>query len=348
MRHEPRFPALLLALVALVPGASRAAMPMTVIDTLGDAARLTTGTNGHLYWTEHLANGIGYRTEAGVVGQIALGAGTAPLGIAAAADGTIWFTEYQASRIGRYNPHALIDSLTEFPLAAGRHPFGICAGPDGNMWFTESTGNLIGRITPTGVVTEFVVPTAGALPMDVALGADGHLWFTEYAAGRIGRISTTGDVSEYFVPAGADSSPAGIVLGPDGDLWFAERGARKIGKLHRTRLGSVTITEFDLPEVAAVPSRIAAGPDGAHWFTTDGGTVGRISTSGDVVAHHFVGNTTVAIGRSPDGGVWFSHPADHLLCRVSVAGDANRDGVTDVLDVFYLINYLFAGGDPPR
>ncbi|MCK4223809.1 MAG: dockerin type I repeat-containing protein [candidate division Zixibacteria bacterium] len=29
------------------------------------------------------------------------------------------------------------------------------------------------------------------------------------------------------------------------------------------------------------------------------------------------------------------------------AGDANCDGVVDIGDVVYLINYLFRGGDPP-
>jgi hypothetical protein len=28
-------------------------------------------------------------------------------------------------------------------------------------------------------------------------------------------------------------------------------------------------------------------------------------------------------------------------------GDVNKDGAVDLHDVFYLINYLFAGGPPP-
>lgn len=30
------------------------------------------------------------------------------------------------------------------------------------------------------------------------------------------------------------------------------------------------------------------------------------------------------------------------------SGDANGDGVVNVLDIFYLINYLFAGGPAPH
>jgi hypothetical protein len=38
---------------------------------------------------------------------------------------------------------------------------------------------------------------------------------------------------------------------------------------------------------------------------------------------------------------------DDVFVRSGVAGDVNHDGVVDVGDVFYLFNYLFAGGAPP-
>jgi Carbohydrate binding domain len=63
--------------------------------------------------------------------------------------------------------------------------------------------------------------------------------------------------------------------------------------------------------------------------------------------------------RAPDGaaGVQFLLNAvnndsqaqfDNLvLRRIPIRGDANGDGTVDVADVFYLINYLFAGGPEP-
>jgi hypothetical protein len=35
------------------------------------------------------------------------------------------------------------------------------------------------------------------------------------------------------------------------------------------------------------------------------------------------------------------------ICSARPAGDVNADGVVNVSDVFYLINYLFAGGAAP-
>jgi hypothetical protein len=36
-----------------------------------------------------------------------------------------------------------------------------------------------------------------------------------------------------------------------------------------------------------------------------------------------------------------------ILANPFLIGDANGDGVTDVADVMYLVNYLFIGGSPP-
>jgi hypothetical protein len=38
---------------------------------------------------------------------------------------------------------------------------------------------------------------------------------------------------------------------------------------------------------------------------------------------------------------------DDVYVNSAISGDANGDDVVDVNDVFYLINYLFAGGTPP-
>jgi virginiamycin B lyase len=84
--------------------------------------------------------------------------------IAAGSDGNLWFTEFDANRIGRITTAGVV---TEFPLPnPGSGPSGIIPGPDGALWFTELLGNRIGRIT-TG--QSAVVPTL-TLPMLLLLG----------------------------------------------------------------------------------------------------------------------------------------------------------------------------------
>src|SRR5687768_6814166 len=56
-------------------------------------------------------------------------------GITIGPDGNIWFTEFEANKIGRMTPDGL---FTEFNVpTANSHPVYITTGPDGNLWFTE-------------------------------------------------------------------------------------------------------------------------------------------------------------------------------------------------------------------
>jgi streptogramin lyase len=165
-------------------------------------------------------------------------------------DGAVWFTEFNADKIGRITDTG---AVTEYSLpTAGADPLDIASGPDGNLWFTEWGANQIGRITPAGVVTEFPIPTAGSGPAGITAGPDGNLWFTEANANQIGRITTGGVVNEYPIPT-SESYPGQIVAGPDGNLWFGEDHAAQIASITT----SGTVTEFSLGE-AEDPDAIAA------------------------------------------------------------------------------------------
>ena len=86
-----------------------------------------------------------------------MNAGSEPIGIAAGADGNLWFTDPGTTKaVGRITPAG---TITEFStgLNTGSFPVGIAAGPDGNLWFTDGsrTTPAIGRVTPGGTITEF-------------------------------------------------------------------------------------------------------------------------------------------------------------------------------------------------
>jgi virginiamycin B lyase len=116
-------------------------------------------------------------TPVGTVTEFSTGitANSDPDGIAAGADGNMWFTESRSSKIGRITPTG---KVTEFGtgITANSDPVGIAPGADGNMWFTQGDSALIGRITPTGKVTEFSTGiTAHSDPYEIAPGADGNM-----------------------------------------------------------------------------------------------------------------------------------------------------------------------------
>jgi len=152
-----------------------------------NAANITLGSDGNLWFTEVSANKVGRITPAGLITEFpVLTAGSFPYDITAGPDGNLWFTEETANKIGRITPAGVI---TEFPIpTAGTGPIGISRGPDGNLWFTENT-DRIGRVTTAGVITEFPAPPVGSQLALITLGPDGNLWFTDYYGNRIVKVN---------------------------------------------------------------------------------------------------------------------------------------------------------------
>jgi virginiamycin B lyase len=63
--------------------------------------------------------------------------------LAAGPDGNVWFSEFNASKIGRITPDG---KITEFEMPRPNSgPGDITAGADGNMWFLELNGQMDGR-----------------------------------------------------------------------------------------------------------------------------------------------------------------------------------------------------------
>jgi hypothetical protein len=185
-------------------------------------------------------------------------ANAGPFGIAAGPDGNLWFTEFQAAKIGEINPAT--HAITEFAVPYG--PNGICAGPDGNLWFTG--GNEIGMINPTTHAINEFATTSGTT--GITAGPDGNLWFTEYggtSGGYVGMINLANHaIHEFAVP---NANPGRIAAAPDGNLWFGDESG-KIGIVSPATDG---ITEYSIPFANADPFGITAGPDGI-WFADHG------------------------------------------------------------------------------
>lgn len=267
-----------------------------------------------------------------------------PTGITPGPDGSLWFTEFRAGKIGRISTTG---ETTEYSLPSpGDHPGDIAAGPDGALWFTESGAGAIGRITTAGQITEFLLPDARSTPSSITDGPDGALWFTdsgeEDGAGAIGRITTAGQVTEFPLPGSGEAHQ--IALGPGGELWFTASGgpsggggAGEIGRI--STLGR--ITEIPLPRPpgearsgsrrvgTGEPLGITAGPEGDVWFTLSvqtlglgggetlneegsEGLIGRVTPEGRFSEFPIPsgdGNYPQAIVPGPDGHFWFTSPS---------------------------------------
>jgi virginiamycin B lyase len=248
--------------------------------------------------------------------EFPLADGAMPFGIAAGADGALWFTERGTDSVGRIAADGTLGPWTT--LAPGSDPTAIATGPDGAVWFTEQGMDAIGRLAPDGALSEYPLPSDNAGPAGIAAGPDGAMWFTERGGHRIGRVDMSGTVSEYAIPS-AFAGPMGIAAGPDGALWFTEQRGNRIGRI--TTEGDVT--EWPLPAAGSLPSGIAAGPDGAMWFTLRAtNEIGRITLTGEITSWPVptANSDPTAITAGWDGAMWFTGADTDLIGRVALDG----------------------------
>jgi streptogramin lyase len=188
-------------------------------------------------------------------------------------DGAIWFTEYTAARIGRFDPATRV-AVEYFGLKAPA--VAIAPGPDGNVWFTENIGPgtapVVGSITPSGTVTEYSTGlVAGHVLGGLAQGTDNGMWFLKSGTGgtSLGRIDTTTGQITFHAASLAGVFPlfGGIAAGPDGNIWFTDYYDALVGRV----APDGTLGQYGSIFPGSPVNAIAASRPGASaknvWFT---------------------------------------------------------------------------------
>jgi virginiamycin B lyase len=226
------------------------------------------------------------------------------LGVAAAADGSMWFSQDRDNQVGRLTAAG---AITRFPVpTANGSPGVITQGADGNLWFLEDIGN-VARITPAGVITEFSVGDhvfySGG--QAICLGPDQNIWFTEYSNNKVGVITNAGAITDYAIPT-ADSFPIAITAGPDGNLWFIETGGNNVGRI--TTSGVITEFSTNPTSPTATLANITSGPDGNLWVIEDNfNHIDRVTTSGVITRYDIPTPNSQSAGiTSSATALWFS------------------------------------------
>jgi streptogramin lyase len=314
------------------------------------ASRIALGPDGRLWFTEYNANQIGAMTPDGVFSEYVVPtANSHPVGIAAFTNSFLCYTEATTGKAG------FIATYGTFAWeGAVGGPTDVVLGSDGQVWGTEYGPSKLFKLSlDYGVVCDMPL-TVPAGPLGLVVGGDGYVWVTDYDGNKILRCSspcnnTAPFCVEYPIPTFA-SHPNSIALDLDRTIWFTELSGNKIGKIPWV---AGAVTEYTIPTADSSPTGITAGPDGNVWFT-EGATnkIGRITPEGVITEFPLptANSAPAGIVLGPGGALYFTEYVGNKIGKfqVFVPGDADGDGTVDVADVFFLINFLFAGGPAPK
>jgi virginiamycin B lyase len=257
------------------------------------AALLAAALGGAAGWFSHRDRSVGWFVEYPMLQPL-----DTPTAIAAAADGTIWFTIDLAAAIGRIH-----DGRLERLSLPGHNvePIGLGIGPDGSAWYTDNSARGISRITPTGEVSSFPLGTPLVRLGRLAVSPQGAVWFAEATGYSITRLMD-GEIARHVFES-PRGDPYGVAIAADGTAWATLRLGNQL--LHIMSDGE--IKTFDLPKPAAAPSDIAIGADGSVWFIEfRENRIGRLKD--DVFEDYAApGNSPILTGLAVggDGAVWF-------------------------------------------
>jgi virginiamycin B lyase len=232
-----------------------------------------------------------------------------PMAIAAAADGTVWFTIDQANAIGRVR-----GGRVELLPTPGRNyePLGLAVAVDGSAWYTDIKAGAVMHIRPTGEVTQFALDSAIVRLGRVAIAPDGSVWFADAMGAGITQLKD-GTFTHHEVGS-ADSGPYGVAVTSDGIVWATLQGVSKLVRIE----ASGAMATIDLPRPGVVPTDVAVGADGSVWFLQFGANrVGRLKNgefSDFKVAEQNAGLSGLAVAS--DGAVWFGMVRSSSLGRL--------------------------------
>jgi virginiamycin B lyase len=238
-----------------------------------------------VWFTEYSAPMLGLMQPDGAFKHLELDLEGFPERLAVSRDGSVWFTDPQANRIGRVFAGADKADFYSVPTPKSG-PAGINASADGAVWFTEHAANRIAM---------FVLPGKGRPSV-------GHHGFKEF-------------------PLVTGSGPAGILVARDGSVWFTEDSGNRIGRLVVPKAGSKSVPvvdEYPLPVPYSRPNAIAQGADGNMYFTELAASrIGMISPQGFISELVMpVKGPALDIAADTEGNLWMTVPRAHAICRI--------------------------------
>ncbi len=210
------------------------------------------------------------KPDPGHAGQL-LSLPSAPNELALDAHGDVWFTEFNADRLGWLDPRT--GHMRHYPLSAKMsmqtlYPYGVTVDPQGMVWFTEAGTNQLGRLDPTtGSLQLFAVPDSHVLLMEIASDRQGTLWATAFTPGLLFRFKpVTKTFTVYTAPLSGSERSAlyGLLVTRSGGVWVTILAENVIARLD---IATGRFIYYRIPTPASLPLGITMDANQHLWFT---------------------------------------------------------------------------------
>jgi virginiamycin B lyase len=236
-----------------------------------------------------------------------------PAGLCEASDGTVYFVEMVANKIGKLVGNQIFEYPTPTKFAA---PFKCAVDQADNVWFTEVFGNSVGKLdTRTGEVVEFQIPTPDSRPGGIATDHKGRVWFTEQKGNKIGVF---------------DPSLAADNTGPSGPPSSVSKSSPQIQLGTKSNSEQLSSQDFHLPMPQSGPGGdLLESGGGWLWFSE---VYGNKLGAFDLVSKKFreISMLTpvsmpVGMAKTSDGILWVAEFRGNRLARVDPQDDSVRE-----------------------
>ena len=112
-----------------------------------------------------------------------------PRRIFVAPDGMIWFAEFSAGRLAKFDPKT--ETFKEYPLPGPAPeevaPYGLAVDRTGAVWYMSEKNQVLGRLDPnTGKVVEYPTPYAEGFGRELFPDAEGRIWYGLFSRNKVG------------------------------------------------------------------------------------------------------------------------------------------------------------------
>lgn len=228
--------------------------------------------------------------------------------ITTAPDGSMWFVERDANRIGRITTSGAITEINlPTQTSEGNWVKDLDVDSAGNVWVVWDQGRKVTRYDP-GANSAHTWGFSLPYGEEVRVGSHGTTWVTA-SFDEKGIIRISGDDAVWH--ANAPECDGALGRGRDGLMW-----CQQFDKLIRVKAAGSGGTAYPLPANATYPYSVATGPNHRIWFGRDSGgsmftspawgNIGWV-TNGNQVKVVRTGDRTAprSLVTGRDGNVWF-------------------------------------------